>query len=121
MEKDKKTPENTDPLFLQLLTMLQVGAYQQLGMIANPLTNKTEVKIEVARNTIDLIEMLQNKTDGNLNEEEDQILNQLLYDLRMRYVQTCESKEDVSDPEEGEEEVPDEPEITESQSQDEEI
>ncbi|MBN2543049.1 DUF1844 domain-containing protein [bacterium] len=109
MDNEEKQEEQDKQLFLQLLTMLQVGAYQQLGLIANPITNKAEKKLEIAKNTIDLIEMVARKTGGNLDDEEEKILNNLLYELRMRYVNELNTsgEEPVEEPEQSNEDKED--------------
>ena len=55
-------------------------------MIANPITKKTEKRLDIAKNTIDMIDMIARKTGGNLDDEEEKIINNLLYESRMRYV-----------------------------------
>ncbi len=72
--------------FLQFLYGLSVQAQIALGMIANPMTNKYERDLDVAKYHIDILEMLQEKTKGNLNTDEESYLKQSLTDLRMRYV-----------------------------------
>ena len=58
-----------------------------LGMVPNPVTEKTEQDLPAAKYTIDLLEMLREKTDGNRTDEETKVLMGLLFDLRMRYVE----------------------------------
>jgi hypothetical protein len=58
-----------------------------LGLVANPTTGKTERDLAAAKHGIDLLEMLDAKTQGNLDESEAGLLGHLLYDLRMAYVQ----------------------------------
>ncbi len=72
--------------FLQFLYGLSVQAQIALGMIANPMTQKYERDLDIARYHIDILEMLQEKTQGNLNTDEQSYLKQILTDLRMRYV-----------------------------------
>jgi hypothetical protein len=62
-------------------------AMMHLGLAPNPVSGKTEPDLTQAKYTIDLIEMLKEKTEGNLTEEENKILMSLLFDLRMRYVE----------------------------------
>ncbi|MBI3202555.1 MAG: DUF1844 domain-containing protein [Polyangiaceae bacterium] len=52
----------------------------------------TVVELPLARQTIDLIGLMQDKTRGNLSGEEERIVEQALYDLRMRYVEVAKSK-----------------------------
>jgi hypothetical protein len=62
-------------------------AMMHLGLAPNPMTGETEPDLTQAKYTIDLLEMLREKTDGNLTEDEGKILMSLLFDLRMRYVE----------------------------------
>ena len=68
-----------------------VGLYQSamvgLGEMNHPETGESMADLESARHTIDILRMLQHKTDGNLDEEEDRLLRGLLYKLRMAYVE----------------------------------
>jgi hypothetical protein len=57
-----------------------------LGEIAHPDSSKNEPNLPLAKQTIDILGMLQEKTRGNLSNEEEQLLTNLLYDLRMKYV-----------------------------------
>lgn len=61
-------------------------AYVHLGDAPNP-EGKPEKDLTLARQDIDLLGILQEKTRGNLNGEEERLLDQALYDLRMRYVE----------------------------------
>ncbi len=68
--------------------MLSLGhsALVHLGAAPDPATGNLEANLQLARQTIDLISLLEEKTKGNLSGEEERIVEQLLYDLRMRYV-----------------------------------
>ncbi len=57
-----------------------------LGEVPNPYTNKKEEDVEAARHTVDILEMLQEKTKGNLSQEEGQLLDSVLYELRMKFM-----------------------------------
>ena len=57
-----------------------------LGEVPNPYTNKKEEDIEAARHTIDILSMLQEKTKGNLSQAEQQLLETVLYELRMKFM-----------------------------------
>lgn len=60
-----------------------------MGLFANPVTGKKEVALEQAKYSIDLMQILQDKMQGNLTDEEEQLIKTMLYDLRMRYVEAC--------------------------------
>jgi hypothetical protein len=57
-----------------------------LGEVPNPYTNKKEEDVEAARHTIDILSMLELKTKGNLTNEEQQLLESVLYELRMKFM-----------------------------------
>ena len=57
-----------------------------LGEVPNPYTNKKEEDVEAARHMIDILSMLEQKTKGNLSKEEEQLLESVLYELRMKFM-----------------------------------
>lgn len=66
---------------------LSTQALMFLGEIPNPATGETGVDLAAVREVIDLIHMLQEKTRGNVDAAEAQLFEQILYDLRMRFVE----------------------------------
>jgi len=72
--------------FASFLISLGTQAFMHLGEIPNPLTQKREKDVTAAKQMIDLLGMLQTKTKGNVTGEEERLLQQLLFDLRLRYV-----------------------------------
>ncbi|MEI6563143.1 MAG: DUF1844 domain-containing protein [bacterium] len=78
-------------LFMELAIMLSSSAMQQLGKIINPMTGKTEIHLEAAQATIDMLEMLEAKTRGNLDREEERLIKNTLTALQMNYVETSAS------------------------------
>ena len=60
-----------------------------LGLFDNPLTGKRQVDLEQAKYSIDLLQILRDKMQGNLTDEEAKLISAILYDLRMRYVEAC--------------------------------
>jgi len=90
MTKDART-ELHKILFSNLVMMLSSSAMQQLGKIVNPMTGKSEVSLEGAQVTIDMLEMLSTKTQGNLDDEEARLLADILSSLQMNYVETAKS------------------------------
>ncbi len=57
-----------------------------LGEVPNPYTNKKEEDLESARHIVDLLGLLETKTKGNLTPEEGQLLESVLYELRMKFM-----------------------------------
>ncbi len=74
------------PLFLHLVLSLQSAAMYQMGKIASPLSGEIERDLEQARVSIDLLVMLQEKTKGNLLDEEKRVIDNIVYDLQMNYI-----------------------------------
>jgi Domain of unknown function (DUF1844) len=81
-----------EPDFKFFITTLTLQASIALGHMANPATGKTEQDPVQAKFLIDTLGMLQEKTKGNLNEEEKQLLENLLYELRVAYLSKEEKK-----------------------------
>ncbi|MCL4477912.1 MAG: DUF1844 domain-containing protein [Deltaproteobacteria bacterium] len=74
--------------FIDLINSLAGTALIQLGVVTDPATNKLQKDVKAAKQTIDIIEILKEKTKGNLANEESMILDNVLFDLRMRYIAT---------------------------------
>lgn len=88
--------------FFQLVVSLQAGAMQQLGKVISPISGKVERDLELAKATIDMLTMLEEKTKSNLSKEEEKLLSHVLYELRLNYVE--ETKKNNIDKSESEEE-----------------
>jgi hypothetical protein len=85
-----------DPLddpasFLSLIMSLASNAAASLGMMPHPVTGESGVDLKTAKHWIDVLGMLEQKTRGNLDPQEDQVLESLLADLRMQYVSLTSS------------------------------
>jgi hypothetical protein len=76
------------PTFNMLITGIATDALVSLGVIDNPLTGKKERNLTLARHFIDLLQMLEEKTKGNLDEGEQRYIESALHDLRMQFVST---------------------------------
>ena len=72
--------------FSFFITTLAVQASIALGAMANPVTGKPEENLSQAKLIIDTLGVLKEKTQGNLNAEEDGLLENMLYELRMQYL-----------------------------------
>jgi len=86
--------DKVNPLFLQLVMSLQSAAWYQMGKIVSPVTGKIEKNLAEARLSIDLLHMLQAKTQGNLQEEEKKILDNAVYTLQMNYIDELNQEKD---------------------------
>ena len=74
------------PNFLVFISTLASQALLALGEIEHPATGKVEVDLPQAKYTIDLLQLLQDKTKGNRTDDETRAIEAYLYDLRMKYV-----------------------------------
>jgi len=74
------------PTFQVIVTNLAIQALVSLGEIANPITRKQSRDLIHAKHTIDLLGILEEKTKGNLTDEEEKLLESTLFDLRTRYL-----------------------------------
>ncbi len=73
--------------FETLVSTLVTQALFAMGAIPNPSTGQRMQHLDLARHHIDMLAVLQDKTKGNLSDEESTMLNQTLYELRSRYIQ----------------------------------
>jgi hypothetical protein len=78
--------------FATFVLSLSHSAIVHLGEAPNPETGSVERNLPLARQTIDLIAMLDEKTKGNLTGDEERLIGQILFDLRMRYVEMTKVK-----------------------------
>jgi hypothetical protein len=78
--------------FAGFIYSLATTAFYHFGDFPDPATNKTSRNLAAAKQTIDIISMLKEKTEGNIEKDEKKMLDDLLYELRMRYVKEAEGK-----------------------------
>ena len=76
-----------DPAFLEVVNMIAIQAMIGLGGMKTPDGNQMMPDLQVAKHHIDLLEVLQTKTEGNLDEPERQVLDATIHELRMAFVQ----------------------------------
>ena len=77
--------EKNNQLFMQLLYMFHTSAMQGLGKIADP-TGQVTRNLDYVSQTIDLMEMLKDKSKGNISEDIEQVLDGMLSELRLNYI-----------------------------------
>lgn len=86
-QQSQPNAEQLPPPTLDILVRnLFFQATVAMGQLPSPITNKVEKSPAQARYTIDMINMLYEKTEGNRTEEETQIMKQVLYELRMQFI-----------------------------------
>lgn len=85
-------------LFTQIVLMFHAAAMQQMGKLKNPMTDKIERDLAAAQGSIDILEMLKTKTSGNLDTNETRLLDQVLRELRLNYVDEANKHEPAPPP-----------------------
>ena len=90
--QERKAPsdgEKAEPFqvdFSTFIMSLTSSAFYHLGDMADPTTGKKEINLPAVQQTIDMLVMLREKTKGNLKEDESKLLEQLIYELQVKYV-----------------------------------
>ena len=90
-EEQKTSPkeQEAEPFqvdFSTFIMSLTSSAFYHLGDMPDPTTGKKEVNLPAVQQTIDMLIMLREKTQGNLKEDENKLLEQLIYELQVKYV-----------------------------------
>jgi hypothetical protein len=89
VEHDATPPEDA-PLpeinFAGFIFSLSTTAMYHFGDFPDPVTKEAKRNLAAAKQTIDILTILKTKTEGNLDEDENQLLDDILYELRMRFV-----------------------------------
>ncbi|CAN5464119.1 hypothetical protein BH10ACI3_BH10ACI3_08920 [soil metagenome] len=91
----EEIPGARDPSsFVNFLSMLATNAATALGAVPNPATGQRHLDLETGKYWLDTIAMLRDKTNGNLHAKEAKLIDGLLADLRMQYVQLVRATEE---------------------------
>jgi len=88
-QADSSKEKETEPFqvdFSTFIMSLTSSAFYHLGDMPDPSTGKKEVNLPAVQQTIDMLIMLREKTKGNLKEDEKKLLEQLVYELQVKYV-----------------------------------
>jgi len=72
--------------FSAFIMSLNTSVLFHLGELADPVTGKTTVDFDLARNAIDTLVMFEGKTKGNLSHDEEELLKSIVYDCKIRFV-----------------------------------
>ncbi|PIR22394.1 MAG: hypothetical protein COV44_08270 [Deltaproteobacteria bacterium CG11_big_fil_rev_8_21_14_0_20_45_16] len=83
---DQKSETNSIN-FETFVLSLATATFVALGEIENPVSKKKESNLEAAKQNIDILELLVQKTKSNLSEREDKLIQDVLYETRLRYVE----------------------------------
>lgn len=78
--------QNEEQLFTQLLSIFYSSAMVALGKLKNPSTDKIERDLNQAKNSIEMLEMIKTKTMANLSTQQTKMLDSILTDLRLNYI-----------------------------------
>jgi hypothetical protein len=78
--------------FPTFLLSIASAAMMGLGLAPRPDSGKTEVDLELARQNIDLLEMIQTKTKNNLTADETKLLDRVLYEVRTKFLEVSKTK-----------------------------
>ena len=85
-DASEEQPQFPEINFATFVASLNASALLQLGAIEDPTTGTKNKNLPMAKQTIDILSMMQEKTAGNLSQEEENLLKNILYDLRLMYV-----------------------------------
>jgi len=77
--------------FVSFVLSLNTTALFHLGELAHPVSGQKTVDLELAKHTIDTLSMLAEKTMGNLNGQENELVTKVLYELKMRFIKAKEA------------------------------
>lgn len=91
-------PPMPPPTLTALASSLAMQALAALGLLPDPLTGKVEVRLNRARHLIDSVNILFEKTKGNISDEESRALEEMLHELRLTYIQVQSRRETQSPP-----------------------
>lgn len=78
--------------FSAFILSLGTSALVHLGLTEDPTTGQKQVNLPMARHVIDILTMLKEKTVGNLEEDEIRLIDNLLFDLRLKFVEVCQTQ-----------------------------
>lgn len=92
MAQDEQAQETSEVTFLGFVLSLAHTAAFHFGDVADPISGTPgQLNLQAAQQIIEILALLEEKTRGNLTPEERQVLEQLVYELRMRYVEAEKS------------------------------
>jgi hypothetical protein len=94
MKEDKNTS-----LFFSLIMTFQTAAMQQMGKLKNPISDKIERDLQQAQLSIDILDMLEEKTRGNVSDDESRFLKGILQEVKLNYVDESTKEQQSADKE----------------------
>ena len=105
-EEDMEQNTTNELLFMQLVMQNQQIAMMSMGKLKHPVTDKIERNLDLAKVSIDTLDMIKVKTKGNLSTNEERFLDEVIRELKLNYVdeKNKDEKEKKKKPEEKKEE-----------------
>ena len=100
VQKDNTGNREDTLRFLDLVGLFSTQGMMALGKLVNPATGKAEKNLAAARLFIDMLDMLERKTSGNLTDDETKLLRTALTDLRLMYVEESKAADTAAKPQE---------------------
>ncbi len=95
IDNDEEMPGADEPAsFVNFLSTLATNAAASLGAVPHPATGKRSLDLDTGKYWLDVLAMIRDKTKGNLHPKEDRLLEGLLADLRLQYVQLVRATEE---------------------------
>ncbi|GEM_PF-2201945 len=104
MDEERIKATESGMLFFDLLILLRDVVRTQLGLVIDPITGDTVVNLEAARHATDMISVLEQKTQGNVTEQEQQVLQNLISELRIACVRAEKAEKEAKIKEGGDDE-----------------
>jgi hypothetical protein len=99
-EEQKKNPDQSELFKMDFSTFvlsLNASALIHLGEIPDPASKERTLNLSAAKHTIEILEIIKDKTKGNLDGNEEKLLDDVLFNLRMRYVKDLQPEKKVND------------------------
>jgi hypothetical protein len=92
--QEERSPDGPMPEidFATLIMSFASAAMISMGLVPDPVTGKIQKNILIAKQNIDIIHLLKEKTAGNLEQDEEKLMDHILYELRMHYVEGLKEK-----------------------------
>jgi len=102
MAAEAQSQGQDDQLFMYLVSTFYSSAWMQMGKIENPVTNKVERDLEQAQMSIDILDVLKKKTEGNLTDQEQQYIDRALRELKSNFMEEKQKDQHAGDKDEAE-------------------
>ena len=99
----QENPSKDEQSFMYLVGTFQSSAWIAMGKMKNPMTDKIERNLDQASFYIDLLDMMQTKTKGNLSEYEEQMLINTVSELKMNFIEEKKKPDDPVEEKDAEE------------------